>query len=233
MAKKIDKRKKYFMVLDTETCPINPTEEDVNPKNMLVYDIGFCIIDKKGNVYDKGSYVIKDIFVNEPLKMRSAYYYNKLPMYVQELANGDRILISLKKVRKIIHETLEKYNTNIVMCHNAYFDYTSLNTTIRFLNKGKYFFNYGIEIWDTLKMFYDTIYRQKSYIKFCIENGYMTKHKTPRPQAKAETIHRYLTNNTDFIESHTGLEDVLIEKDIFVNCLRQHKKMRKKLFENN
>lgn len=233
MAKKIDKRKKYFMVLDTETCPIDPTEEGVNAKNMLVYDIGFCIIDKKGNVYEKGSYVVKDIFVNEPLKMRSAYYYNKLPMYMKELANGDRILISLKKVRKIIHETLEKYNTNIVMCHNAYFDYTSLNTTMRYLNKGKYFFNYGIEVWDTLKMFYDTIYRQKSYIKFCLENGYMTKHKTPRPQAKAETIHRYLTDNTDFIESHTGLEDALIEKDIFINCLKQHKKMRKKLFENN
>jgi len=232
MAKKIDKRKKYFMVLDTETCPIDSTEEGVNAKNMLVYDIGFCIIDKKGNVYEKCSFVIKDIFVNEPIKMRSAYYYNKLPMYMQELANGKRVLISLKKARKIIHETLKKYNTNIVICHNAYFDYTSLNTTIRFLNKGKYFFNYDIEIWDTLKMFYDTIYRQKSYIKFCIENGYMTKHKTPRPQAKAETIYRYLTDNTDFIENHTGLEDTLIEKDIFVNCLKQHKKMRKKLFEN-
>lgn len=231
--KKIDKRKKYYMVLDTETCPIDPTEDGVNPKNMLVYDIGFCIIDKKGNVYEKGSYVVKDIFVNEPLKMRSAYYYNKLPMYMQELANGDRILISLKKVRKIIHEILEKYNSNIVICHNAYFDYTSLNTTMKYLDKGKYFFNYGIEIWDTLKMFYDTIYRQKSYIRFCLENGYMTKHKTPRPQAKAETIYRYLTDNTDFIESHTGLQDTLIEKDIFVNCLRQHKKMRKKLFENN
>lgn len=230
---KIDKRKKYYMVLDTETCPIDATYEGVNAKNMLVYDIGFCIIDKKGNVYEKGSYIIKDIFVNEPLKMRSAYYYNKLPMYMQELANGNRILISLKKVRKIIHETLEKYNTNIVMCHNAYFDYTSLNATMRYLDKGKYFFKYDIEIWDTLKMFYDTIYRQKSYEKFCLENGYMTKHKTPRPQAKAETIHRYLTDNTDFIESHTGLEDALIEKDIFVNCLKQHKKMRKKLFENN
>lgn len=232
MAKKIDKRKKYFMVLDTETCPIDATEKGVNAKNMLVYDIGFCIIDKKGNVYEKGSYVIKDIFVNEPIKMRSAYYYNKLPMYIQELTSGDRILISLKKVRKIIHKTLEKYNTNIVICHNAYFDYTSLNTTIRFLNKGKYFFDYGIEVWDTLKMFYDTIYRQKSYIKFCIENEYLTKHKTPRPQAKAEIIYRYLTDNTNFIENHTGLEDTLIEKDIFVNCLKQHKKMRKKLFEN-
>ena len=37
--------------------------------------------------------------------------------------------------------------------------------------------------------------------------------------------------NTDFIESHTALEDVMIEKEILAYCYRQHKKMRKKLWE--
>ena len=36
-----------------------------------------------------------------------------------------------------------------------------------------------------------------------------------------------ITNNVDFTESHTGLEDVLIEKEIFVKCIRQHKKMKR------
>ena len=49
--KKIDKRKKYFMVLDTETCPIDRESQEVSPNNMLVYDIGYCVVDKKGNVY--------------------------------------------------------------------------------------------------------------------------------------------------------------------------------------
>ena len=35
----------------------------------------------------------------------------------------------------------------------------------------------------------------------------------------AEIIHRYLTGNLDFVEEHTGLEDVLIEKDILAYCL--------------
>lgn len=59
----------------------------------------------------------------------------------------------------------------------------------------------------------------------------MTRHKRPRPQEKAEVIYRYLTGNIDFIESHTGLEDVMIEKEIFAHCNRQHKKMRRKCFE--
>ena len=59
----------------------------------------------------------------------------------------------------------------------------------------------------------------------------MTSHKTPRPQKKAETVYRYITRDTDFVESHTGLEDVKIETLIMAYCYRQHKKMRKGLWE--
>lgn len=43
---------------------------------------------------------------------------------------------------------------------------------------------------------------------------------------KAEVIYKYISGNNDFIESHTGLEDVMIEKEIFAKCCRQHKKMK-------
>ena len=38
--------------------------------------------------------------------------------------------------------------------------------------------------------------------------------------------------NENFVESHTGLEDVLIESIILVKCLSYHKKMNKRLFVN-
>lgn len=44
---------------------------------------------------------------------------------------------------------------------------------------------------------------------------------------RAEILYKYITNTPDFIESHTGLEDVMIEYKIFVHCCRQHKKMEK------
>ena len=37
----------------------------------------------------------------------------------------------------------------------------------------------------------------------------------------AENIYRYLINDASFEESHTGLEDVLIEKEIFAECVRR------------
>ena len=73
---KIDKRKKYLMVLDVETTN-NQMGSRFN--DGLVYDIGFTIIDKKGNVYVKRSYAIKEIFDWKEL-METAYYKNKLHM---------------------------------------------------------------------------------------------------------------------------------------------------------
>jgi len=41
----------------------------------------------------------------------------------------------------------------------------------------------------------------------------------------AECAYRYIKNKCDFIESHTGLEDVKIEIEIFAKCISLHKKM--------
>ena len=72
--------------------------------------------------------------------------------------------------------------------------------------------------------------KQKSYIRFCNEKGYMTKHKAPQCRLTAEILYRYISGIEDFDEAHTGLEDVLIETVIFAHCLRQHKKMEKRLY---
>jgi hypothetical protein len=69
-----------------------------------------------------------------------------------------------------------------------------------------------------------------TYRRFCEENGYITKNNQCR--YTAEIIYRYITKDNDFIESHTGLEDVEIEAQIFAYCVRQHKKMKKNLWEN-
>jgi hypothetical protein len=76
-----------------------------------------------------------------------------------------------------------------------------------------------------------TIGKQKSYQKWCARNGYMTNHKTPRVRLTAEILYRYISGQYDFNESHTGLEDVLIETVIMSHCFRQHKKMDKRLFK--
>jgi hypothetical protein len=233
---KIDKRKIYGIMLDTETAN-TIVEEDgkLEMRYVLPYDVGFSVIDTKGNTYEKHSLVNDDIFCEEWILMTSAYYAEKIPQYIRDLANGKRILLDTYGIRKAIFDTIKKYDCQFVCCHNARFDYRALNNAQRWATKSKYryFFPKDIEIWDTLKMASDVLLKMPTYIQFCENNGYMTKHKTPRPQLTAEVIYRFITNNTDFIESHTGLEDVEIETEIFKYLMRQHKPMRKKLFEEN
>lgn len=224
---KIDKRKKYFMVLDTETCPIDRELEDVTPTNMLVYDIGYTITDKKGNVYRTGSYIVSDIFFGEfYTKMQSSYYADKIPKYMEQIAKGERVVKTWKQISFILRKVLEEFDINVVVAHNARFDYGVLRNTKDYLEE--YPMLPYVEWWDTLKMARSILKERKSYKRFCEDNNFMTKNNQCR--FTAEIIYRYLTNDLEFEESHTGLEDTLIEKDILAFCIKQHKKMDKLLF---
>ena len=210
-----------FIVLDTETtndidCP-------------LTYDVGFAVIDKIGTVYEKHSFVVADVFLDKEL-MASAFFADKIPMYWEQIKNGERTLTSFYNIRKCLVDVMVKYNIDTVIAHNARFDYISTATTQRYLTKSKYryFFPYGTKIWDTLKMAREVFKDDENYCAFCTENDYKTANNSNR--YTAEILYRYLTNDNSFIESHTGLEDVLIEKEIFVECVRRNPEINGKLW---
>lgn len=226
----MDKRISYKMVIDTETCPVDKELQEVNPYNMWAYDIGWAIVDKRGNVYKTRSFVNADIFLDEKDLMKSAYYANKIPQYWEDIKNGKRILTTWRNIRKAFIADIEKFGVVDIFAHNMRFDYGNLNNTARWLSKSKYryFFPYGLEICDTLKMARQVLGKMPTYRNFCVENGYLTKNNQLR--YTAEIIYRFITGNNDFEESHTGLEDVLIEKEILAYLYRQHKKMEKRLW---
>lgn len=226
----MDKRITYKVVIDTETCPLVNSNE-VRPENMFAYDIGYAIIDKRGKVYLARSFVNADIFLYERDLMNSAYYADKIPTYWEDIKSGKRVLARLSTILKIFYEDCKTYGVTEFYAHNMRFDYGALNNTIRWVTKSdrRYFFPYGAEICDTLKMARDILSGKKSYIRFCKNNSYLTANGKPR--FTAEIIYRFITGDNEFIESHTGLEDVIIEKEILAYCYRQHKAMRRKLWE--
>lgn len=220
---KIDRRKTYMLVVDTETC--NGLDEP------LVYDLGFSIVDKAGNRYAHESFIIGEIFFGERELMNSAYYADKIPMYLEDIANGTRRVVHFDYAKERMFALMKEYNAEIVCAYNARFDVLALNFTQQWLTEKRYFFPYGQPVWCIMKMATDTICKQKMYDVFCKANGYLTNHKTPQNRRTAEVVYRYITNNTDFIESHTALEDVEIEAEIMAHCFRQHKAMRKDLWK--
>ena len=150
----------------------------------------------------------------------------------EQIAKGERKVVSFYEARKTLLEVMERYETNTVVAHNARFDLNALNVTQRWLTKSKYryFFPFGTEIWDTMKMAKDVVACTPTYKAFCERNGYMTKHKNPQPRITAEILYRFISGDNSFTESHTGLEDVDIERQILAYCFRKHKAMRKALF---
>ena len=208
----------YIIGIDTETCNgFLDKDGKLDLSQSLVYDLGYAVIEIPSfEIVKEKSFIIGDIFVEMGEAMKAAYYAEKIPQYWKEWKEGKREIVSFYTARKNLYDDMLRYNVNAVFAHNAFFDVRALNNTQRYLTKSKYryFFKRGVEILDTLRLSQQTICKTDDYISFCVANEYMTKHKTPRPRATAEILYRYITNNIDFVESHTGLEDVKIEKEI-------------------
>ena len=201
-----------YIVLDTETT--NSIEDPI------AYDIGFAVIDETGKVYAKFSFVVAEVFLDKEL-MASAYFADKIPQYWQEIEDGERELRKLNTIRKELNRVCREFEVEAIVAHNARFDYRSTAMTQRYLTSSKYryFLPYGVELWDSLKMAREVFKNDEAYAEFCYEHDYLTSRGVRR--YTAEILYRVITNDDSFIESHTGLEDVMIEKDIFVECLRR------------
>ena len=217
---KVDKRKKYFMVLDVETA--NTTDSKHN--DGLVYDIGFTIMDKKGNIYAERSFCIKEIFDWLDL-MQSAYYAEKRPIYYEKMKNKEMEKVTIWEARQRIKKALEYFGITEVYAYNASFDYTTLNNTVRYLSGSgcRWFLPYGTQICDIWHIACQVLGVQKLFQSENIrnDNGNLI--------TSAERMFAYMEQNPDFEESHTGLEDAKIESQILARCLRTHKHIDKKI----
>ena len=206
-----------YIVIDTETAN---TMDDP-----MVYDCGWSVVNEMGEALVERSFVNADIFLEERELMESAYFAEKIPQYIEGINEGTRKLAHFETIRKILASDCRKFGVVGIVAHNMAFDYRACNKTLRWLSKSekRFFFPYGIEILDSLKMARTVFAKDEDYLNFCRENDYICKNKQPR--LTAEILYRYLSGDNDFIESHTGLEDTQIEKLIFAECVKRNREV--------
>lgn len=208
-------KKTNILVIDTET---GGTIE-----NPIVYDIGFIIADYHNNIKYSFSTVITETFLNKKI-MQDCFFSSKVPMYNRDIRNGKRAVMPFKDIKNLIIEMMEKYSVKEVYAYNVPFDIRALeNTSYKYLKQD--FFPDGLKFSDIWSMVCNTLLSTKKYKKTAINNGWITDKGNIR--SGAEFAYRYITKNYDFIESHTALEDVLIEYDILRACRKTKKKMVK------
>lgn len=215
-------KRKNILVLDVETA--NSLED------ALVYDVGFIVADLYGNVKERHSYLIRDIFTLRPELMQSAYYADKVPSYFVELKQGKHAMTDFYTMRQVILRLMKEYKIKEVYAYNANFDRNALNKTLRYLTKSRFrwFFPYGTEFKCIWSMACDTIFQQKTFRKVALQHAWFS----PSGRffsSNAETAHRYMTGAYDFNEEHKGLADVEIEYKILLHARRQKKKMNQNI----
>lgn len=211
-----------IIMLDCETtnninCPI-------------VYDVGYQIFTLADGVLCERSFVNADVFL-DPELMENAYFADKIPQYWEDIKAGRRTLARWSTIKKQIRIDCLRYDVKIACAHNASFDNRALNTTQRYIttSKNRYFLPFGIEWWDTLKMSRAVLKQDENYGAFCYDNDYLTKNGCRR--YTAEIIYRWLSGKEEFTESHTGLEDVKIEREIFNFCIEKMPEINGKLWD--
>ena len=195
----------------------------------ILYDFGAWLIDSEGHSYEKVNWVIKEAFLNKEL-METAYFRDKIPAYWQDIWAGKRQVKSIWDVYRYLRDVQKRY-PNVKFCaHNAAFDVKALRTSLRYLTKSfkRWMVPFNMEIYDTLRMARDTICKDEEYVKFCEAHSFLTDKG--KPQATAEVLYRFLTNDLEFNEEHTGLADVEIEAQILQEIYNRYEGFRKHCF---
>lgn len=209
---KKDKRKKYILVIDVETAG--------SLNQPLIYDLGCAVMDKKGKIYYKSSFIIKDIFKNSDL-MNGAYYKNKIPKYKDDIRNGDHLYINFANVLQVLKILIDFYNIDTITAYNLAFDKKAIEHTSKYLNLNLDLFN-NKEMLCIWSYACEVIFTQKSFYKMAIKHGWVSEKNNLL--TNAEICYRYISKDIDFLEEHTGLADVLIECKILAKCIAQKKK---------
>lgn len=199
--------KNIYCTLDTETFG-----GATNPKG--VYHLAGIIHDKQGNILASFNYLIEEHYeeINKD-EYAKKNFKKYLDMIIDGIVTG---IATEKEAIKAVDNLCNFFKVKYMMAFNSGFDFSK--TICRELIKEREF----IDIW---LMAIQTIAQTKKYTTFCRENNYKTKNGSV--STKAETVYRFLINNTNYVEEHTAFEDSKIEMEIFKACNRTHKKYTK------
>lgn len=221
MIKKIDLQKqKYLMFIDTETIGTLNVKESVLP-----FEIGMKVLDLDTmKIVKEKSYLVRKFFNNKYI-MLSTFSATKYPNYFDKLENDKRYkTCSVKDIANDLQKTIDRYNLKIMVAHNGNFDKNAMARLFEEFACDNPFEK--IDLLDTMELS-KVITFSKDYANYCIEHKdrlnslkescFITN--SGRVRTTAQAIYCYISNNENFEEAHTGLEDIDIEIEIFKHSL--------------
>ena len=195
-----------IMVFDTETTAL---------EKCFCYNIGYVIVNTEtGETLTAKDFVIEQIWHNLPL-FSSAYYADKRPIYVNRMRARKVKLAKFGQITKEMISDIKFYNVSSAYAYNSPFDEKVFNFNcdwFKCINPFEI-----LPIFDIRAYVHKFIAFTNEFQTFCENNSLFTD--AGNYSTTAETLFRFITNNTDFSEEHTALADSEIEAKILMHCL--------------
>lgn len=129
MENKRGRKPKLYMVLDCETATLPFVKEweltakqkqKISIAKPIIYDLGWRIVDRNGNVYSQHSFLIQETFF-VPNIFNTAYYSWKRPLYMERFQKGEIITKTWEEAMQILEADLQ--HVEFATAYNAMFDF--------------------------------------------------------------------------------------------------------------
>lgn len=194
-----------IVVFDTETT---------NLEKPFCYNIGYAIVNT--DTYAtlvKRDYVVEQVWHN-PMLFTTAYYADKREIYVAAMRSRKAIMAKYGYICQSMIRDFIKYNVEGAYAFNSPFDDKVFTYNCEWFKCNNPFDN--MPIFD-IRGYVHHFIVDDNYKSFCEDYGYFTD--SGNYSTTAETVYRFITGNTDFIEDHTALSDSEIESAILLKCI--------------
>lgn len=257
-------RKKLYIVLDTETATIpefvqlpEERQKDFALAHPIVYDIGWLLMERDGNIVKQKSYLVAETFGNMRL-FQTAYYKDKRNQYLEDLKQG---IIELSTWDNIMKELCTDMEIAEYFCaYNAAFDMRAIRYTEKYM-KAVYGDMEAYDRWIEWQLLTEEEKKARGWVKqdrpnettFSVRNGkpvilidiwavacdFLQKNDKYKAfcltnvannkyfKTNAQIVYQFFMQNAQFEESHTALEDAKIEAWLLAHFIERKKAIKK------
>jgi len=219
-------KEKSFLVGDTETVGLG--------KRALVFDFGYVIATRTRILLER-SFLIREIITNPKVMLfalldehwRQSFGGKIFSHYIPAL-NANRLdVYSWDDAVNILRDDMRTHGVDVFSAFNLKFDMGALGRTQEFIKSGGKVLDYRPDLLCLWQFSCETVCRSPLYHETAqrlgVENGWITEAGNVR--TNAEKVYAYLTQQPDFVESHTALEDAQIETEILQRLLAKKKRI--------
>lgn len=203
--------KNIIAVIDTETASLTGD----------VFDFGMVITNKKGEVLATYEAIVKEVYENLA-KMKKAFYFSKVDSFYRPNVRCGRMPVkSWGVICKEVNTLMKRYSVDTIAAYNLAFDKRVIINTGR--SYGGYMALKGRKELDLWRVSCETLLQQKTYRKAATLNGWVSA--AGNLQTSAEAAFRYAFGEWEFSESHTALDDAIIETRLMARLFGLKKKV--------